>query len=148
MPKPKRQIIVTVALAHSPAAIDEWKTGIDQFLQWASLARTGETKEPAALAADKALTAFSEGRFKGILYGVAAWAVQACANIRYLVRDAHWHLRRCPNCKRWLLAKDQRKTRCRRVECVRALKTPQRQRQRKDRRDLDRGAVALALRTF
>jgi hypothetical protein len=110
---------LTVAPAKTRAAFDEWKTGIDQFIQWASMARRGETSEPAALAADQALTAFSEGRFSGGLIGVAMWTVLACNNIRDLVRNAHWHLRLCPWCQRWLLAKAENRVFCRRTDCVR-----------------------------
>jgi hypothetical protein len=118
MPRPKRIHLHTRAPAHTAAAIEEWKTGIDAFLEWASKARTGETS-PGALAADGALTSFSEGRFNGALIGVAEWAVLACGHIRNLVRDSHWHLRRCPWCDRWLLVKAENRVYCRRTECVR-----------------------------
>jgi hypothetical protein len=147
MPRPKTLSIFTRAPAHSPEAVDERMAGIDAFLEWANLARTGETSLSAAVQADAALTAFSEGRFHVPFTGLSEWAVLAGRNILNSLRDSHWHLQPCPFCKRWLLAKDQRRRLCRRAECVRAMKRQQRALQRKARRDLDRGAAARA-RTF
>jgi len=118
MPRPKRPPVVTLAPAHSAESIAEWKDGIDQFLTWASMVRVGETTEPAALAANEALIALNDGRGAKI-EGAALWVILAFTNIRYLVVDAHWHLRRCPSCGRWLLAKDERRLICRRIECRR-----------------------------
>jgi hypothetical protein len=123
----------TLAPAHTPPAIEEWQTGIEMFLEWASKARTGDPS-PEAVSADQALTAFSDGHFHGALSGVAEWAVLACGNILYLVRDAHWHLQPCSSCNRWFLAKDKRRGGrpfCRRVECVRRKKAEQKQSERR-----------------
>lgn len=63
MPRPKRLKLLTGAPAHTAEAIEEWKDGVDAFLEWANRARTGETSLPEAIQVDAALTAFSEGRF-------------------------------------------------------------------------------------
>jgi hypothetical protein len=93
LPRPKRLTVLTIAPALSVAAIDEWKTGIEQFIEWANRARTGETSLPEALQADEALTAFSEGRFHVRFVDLSAWAVVAGKTILAHVRDSHWHLR-------------------------------------------------------
>lgn len=118
MPRPKRINLHTRAPAHTPAAIAEWQEGIDAFLEWANLARTGETSLEAR-AADAALTAFYEGHFAIMIVGVSEWALLACQHIRSLILESHWHLRRCPWCDRWLLAKAKNLLYCRRPECVR-----------------------------
>jgi hypothetical protein len=146
MPRPKRIVLLTAEPAHSAAALEEYQTGIEQFIQWANRARTGETSEPAAIAADHALTAFSEERFNGALNGFAEWAIAACGNIRYLVRDAHWHLRACPWCQRWLLAKHEGKKLCRRPECQRADDTKYQQERRADAHERDKRRLDLARR--
>jgi hypothetical protein len=145
LPHPKRLTIWTTAPAKN-AAIEEWKTNVEHFIAWANFARKGETSSLAAFQCDQALTAFSEGRFDAPFADLSVVAVTAGMSILSHVRDSHWHLRLCPFCNRWLLAKDQRKKLCRRPECVRAVKTPQRDRQRADRRVLDRGGIARARR--
>lgn len=117
MPRPKRLTVLTRAPAHCPAAIDEWKEGVEVFLEWANRARTSETTLPAAIQANEALTAFSEGRFHVPYAGLSAVAVAAGKNILSHVRDSHWHLRLCPWCDRWLLAKAENRKLCRRTEC-------------------------------
>ena len=136
MPRPKHPRVFAIAPAHSPAAIKEWQEGIAAFLDWANLARTRETSRPEAVLADQTLTAFSQGCFNGAFRGLSLPAVLAGKNILALLRNAHWHLQACPECNRWLLAKDRRRALCRRIECVRTVKAQQRAAQRKARRAL------------
>jgi hypothetical protein len=136
---------LNVAPAQSAAAIGESKTGIEDFLEWANRARTGETAHPSAQAFDRVLTAFHAGRFSGRQVDSSAtfflstalnivervpWFVLACLNIRDHVRDGDWHLQLCPFCDRWLLAKDKRRKLCRRVACMRKAKAKRKQSER------------------
>ena len=82
MPRPKRPTILTHASANTAAAIDEYRTGIEHFLTWANLARTGETSRPGAFQLDEALRAFSEGRFDEKFIGLSEWAVAAGSRTR------------------------------------------------------------------
>lgn len=141
--------VLTVAPAHSQAAIDELKTGVDDFIEWANRARTGATALPAAHHADEILTAISEGRVNIPFNGLAGWATLAADAILHLVQVGHWHLRTCTYCTRWLLPKDQRTDRngrnvCRRLKCVREKKKAQKASERKARKNLDGGATAAA----
>jgi hypothetical protein len=152
MPRPKDIPVVTVAPAHSAAAIDEVKTGIEAFIEWANRARTGQTSLPAAVQADRLLTVFSQwsfhkhGHARVKVSGFALWFGVAGQHILNHVRDGHWHLSRCPCCDRWLLAKDQRRRLCRRVGCVRAMKRQKRAAQRQAQRVLDHGRIVAARR--
>jgi hypothetical protein len=153
LPRPKSHRALTVAPAHTATAFTEWKSGIDGFLEWANMARTGETPNPAAVQVDATLTEFSQGTFDGRYSDLALWAVAAGKNIRALVRAGHWHLVRCRWCDRWLLAKDHRRTTrpsCRRLACVRAAEKQQKAAERQALRDLDRGGLrrARTQRTF
>jgi hypothetical protein len=156
MQRPKKLHVLTVAPAHSSAAIDEWKTGIEDFLEWANRARTGETSHPYAQAFDRVLTAFHAGRFSDGHVDSAAtslvsaalhivervpWFVLPCLNIREHVREGDWHLQLCPFCDRWLLARDRRRMLCRRTTCMPAAKTQNRGQERGARRNPDRGAA-------
>lgn len=141
MPRPKRIPVLTTAPAKSSKAIKEYQAGIENFITWANRARTGDTSEPAALQADAALTAFSKRTFDGAFSDLSVWAVLAGKNILRHVRDGHWHLTVCPHCNRWLLAKDQRRTLCRRVECVRLPRKKNRARERAAIKALDMGKM-------
>ena len=146
MPRPKRLTVLTSEPADRQIAIDEWKEGVEQFLEWANRVRTGETSVPEAVQLDAALTAFSEGRFSVPYEDLAPWAVAAGKNILSHLRDGHWHLRLWPFCSRWLLAKDQRRNLCSRPKCVLEAKRKKRAQQRQSRRELDGGAIAAAKR--
>ena len=144
MGRPKKPRVFTLTSVRSRRAVIE---GIDHFIAWGNLARTGEVSQAAAHAANQALELFSAGKFTGSIVGVAPWAVFAWANIRSFIQEGHWHLRPCSQCDRWMLVKDSRKRLCRRPDCVRKVKRPQRTAQRKARAALDLGAQKRA-RTF
>ena len=150
MPRPKQLRVLTAEPAHSAAAIAEWKAGIDDFLEWANRARTGDTS-PVAVQADAVLTAFAEGASIMVWFsGLSPWAARAGQHILALIRNAHWHLARCRWCDQWLLAKDQRRTlhpSCRRPDCQRKTKTQRKAKERQLLRDRDRAAIRRA-RTF
>jgi hypothetical protein len=144
VPRPKRPRVLTVGAPHTPDAIDEWQHGIEAFIAHANLARRGASTLPAARQADRALTAFAEGRYRVRFAGLSPWAAVAGQNILTLVSAAHWHLRLCPICDQWLLAKDARLARCRRPACVREIKRRKRAEQRQARKRLDMGATTRA----
>jgi hypothetical protein len=146
MPRPKRIVLLTTQPAHSAPAIEEYKTGITDFLAWANRARTGETSSPAALQAETLLTAFSQDRFNVRFVDLSGWAFVAATNIRHLVRDSHWHLRACISCDRWFLAKYEGKRLCRRPECQRADDTKYQQKRRAGRHERDQRRLDLARR--
>lgn len=98
------------------------RAAIELFIDYANWARTKDVSLPAAffpaaLVADRALGAFSEGVDHVRFDGLAGWAVLAGGLIIKNIRDGHWHLRRCQDCDRWLLAFDARKKNCARDEC-------------------------------
>jgi hypothetical protein len=142
MLRPKSHRVLTAAPAHSEAAIAEWKAGTEHFIEWANLARAGDTS-PAAVTADAVLTELTRGSSFGVV-GVAQWVRAAITNIQNMVRDGHWHLVRCRWCDLWFLVKDARRTTCRRIDCVRTTKREQKAIQRQARRNLDAGKLAVA----
>jgi hypothetical protein len=119
LPSPKRIDVSTEGQPHTAAALQEWKDGIEDFLQIANLhCQRSPSAPPLAAALDAALTACAEGR-NGVFLNWPKWAAIAYRNIRSLTKDSHWHLRRCRFCTCWLLVKDDRKKMCRRQDCVR-----------------------------
>ena len=63
MGKPKQINVITVAPAHRAEAITEWQTGVENLIELANRARTGETSLPTAIVADAIVTAISKGQF-------------------------------------------------------------------------------------
>lgn len=151
MPRTRPLRLLTVEPPHTEAAIAEWATGIDEFIEWANRARQGDSSSPAAIQLDKALAEFSRGSFHVEFNGLAPLAVVAGLNIVAMVRDGDWHLATCTGCDQWFLAKDRRRTAlpwCRRGDCVRAREARQKAVERQARRDLDRGLLRQTRRTF
>jgi len=152
MPRPKTYRAFTVQPAHSEAANDEWQDGIERFLHWANQWRTRKISEPAVSRLNAALESFNAGEFPSKCRGLPRWAAIAYFNIMALLRDGHWHVTPCRWCDRWFIAKDRRRAgstpSCKRPECIRARDVRKKARARKARRELDRGLVQRARRTF
>jgi hypothetical protein len=102
----------------------------------------------AAHESHEALTTIAEGRPLSIASDstMTAWRWITLTNLQRLVRAGVYHLTRCPWCHQWLLATDQRRSLCGRVDCVREMKRVTRAAQRKARRDLDHGKKIAARR--
>jgi hypothetical protein len=150
MPRPKRPTVVTQAPAHTRAAVKEVKIGITQVLWLANRAPMLDASDPARPLADsltQLLAAIKEGRQFAWEPFWPWWAAQGCVHL-FSFMCKGWHLQRCGECARWLLAKDQRVQWCRRPACRRAVKARQKATQRTARRELDRGQQTSTRRTF